>query len=137
MTHEFPHVLLADDDPDDRDFFCSSMMRLYPEVPIRTFDDGDHLLDHLVHCSIPMLPGIILLDYKMPRLAAPRFLNATGTGTRYADIPKIVWSTSPRKKDMEECLSAGAVRFVIKPGTDDQLDNLLRSLDQWISKGVG
>ena len=132
MTYDLPYILLADDDPDDRDFFCDAMKRIYPNVKVRTFEDGDQLLDYLTHCPTAMLPGCILLDYNMPRLTAPEFLLATGSETRYAQIPKIVWSTSPRKKDMEECLNAGAVSFHIKPNTDTQLDNLLRSLERWI-----
>lgn len=136
MTHEFQYVLLADDDPDDRDFFCAAMKRVYPNVKIRAFEDGDHLLDYLNHCSKAMLPGCIVLDYKMPRLTAPQFLRATGAGTRYTQIPKIVWSTSHLQKDREECLSVGATSFHIKPNTDDQLDNLLRSLARWINTPV-
>lgn len=133
MTYDIPSVLLADDDPDDRDFFCTAMKRVYPNVKIRTFEDGDHLLDYLKHCSVAMLPGCIVLDYKMPRLTAPQFLQAAGDGTRYAQIHKIVWTTSRLRKDMEACLNAGAASFHIKPNTDSQMDNLLRSLAPWIN----
>src|SRR5262245_44221754 len=128
MTNGFPYILLAEDDPDDRYFFCAGMERLYPEVGIYTFQDGDELLTFLESCTWPVLPACILIDYKMPRLTAPQVLQATGVGTRYAHIPKIVWSTSERQKDIDECLSLGAVRFAIKPNTGYQLDELLSSL---------
>jgi CheY-like chemotaxis protein len=135
MTHEFPYILLADDDPDDRDFFRSAMQRLYPQVNIRTFEDGDQLLEYLDKCSSLLFPVCIWLDYKMSRLNAPQILQATGSGTRYARIPKIVWSTSTREQDLEECLNNGAARFVVKPATDDHLDTELRLLDHWINAG--
>ena len=47
---------------------------------------------------------------------------------------KIVWSTSERQKDIDVCLSLGAVRFAIKPDTGDQLDELINSLEEWLIK---
>ena len=132
MTTGIPYVLLAEDDPDDRDFFCEGMRRLYPHINARTFPDGEELLEFLTQCAIPDLPACILLDYRMPRLNAPEVLLAIGAASRFGHIPKIVWSTSERKKDMDECLNLGAVRFVVKPATDRQLDDLLKSLDRWI-----
>jgi CheY-like chemotaxis protein len=134
MTPEFPYVLLADDDPDDRHFFSVGMQRLYPDVSFRLFEDGEPLLDYLNDCAWAALPGCIILDYKMPRLTAPQLLRVTGPGTRYAHIPKMVWSTSQRKKDMDDCLVLGAARFELKPETDAGLDELIRTLGCWICK---
>jgi CheY-like chemotaxis protein len=132
MTNRYPLVLLADDDTDDRHFFCSAMQRLYPHVDLCTFGDGDQVLEYLGRCNPGMLPRCILLDYNMPPFTAPQILHATGPGTQYALIPKIVWSTSRRKQEMEECLSLGATRFIIKPATDAELDEVVRSLEHWI-----
>jgi len=134
MTNGSPYVLLADDDPDDRDFFCAGMHRFYPQVPVHTFNDGDELLQFLDTCTASTLPAFILLDYKMPRLSAPQILQVIGPGTRYAHIPKIVWSTSERRKDNEECLTLGATHFIIKPDSSSQLDKLLKLLEEWLSK---
>jgi CheY-like chemotaxis protein len=131
MINGSSYVLLADDDPDDRHFFCEGMRRFFPEIVIHTFQDGDELLHFLDNNPLPVLPACILLDYKMPRLTAPQVLQATGAGTRYAPIPKVVWSTSERKKDIDECLGLGAVRFVIKPDKGSQLDRLINSLGEW------
>jgi len=134
MTNGSPYILLADDDPDDRDLFCEGMRRSYPHVGLHTFQDGDELLAFLASCGYPTLPACILIDYKMPRLTAPQILQVTGLGTRYAHIPKIVWSTSERQKDIDECLNLGAARFVIKPDTNYQLDELISSLEEWLIK---
>ncbi|HEY4206177.1 MAG TPA: response regulator [Puia sp.] len=132
MANVFPFVLLADDDPDDRDFFCAGMQRLYPQVHVLSFQDGDDLLHFLKDSRILGLPGCILLDYKMPRLTGPDFLRATGIGTPYDQIPKIVWSTSTRQIDIDECLRLGAARFLIKPESGPQLDDLIRSLGTYL-----
>jgi len=128
MTKKFPFVLLADDDPDDRDFFCAGMKRLFPRVEVFSFKDGDELLEFMNHSGLQLQPGCILLDYKMPRLSGPEVLLATGIGTPYDHVPKIVWSTSQRQIDIDECLRLGATRFAVKPASGAQLDNLIRSL---------
>lgn len=132
MTKGFPYILLADDDPDDREFFCRGMKRRYPQVGIHSFQDGDELLNFLDNFTWAFLPACILIDYKMPRLSAPEILRATGAGTCYLWIPKIVWSTSERKKDRDECLNLGAALFVTKPETVTQLDGLIDALEQWL-----
>lgn len=132
MANELPYILLAEDDPDDRDLFCAGMQRFYPQVGIHTFQDGDEMLEFLDNCTWLALPACILIDFKMPRLTAPQVLQATGAGTRYAHIPKIVWSTSERQKDIDECLNLGAIRFAIKPDTGDKLDELINSLETWL-----
>lgn len=123
----FPSVYLADDDPDDREFFSAGMRRMYPQVEIFLFNDGSELVNALT--GSPQLPHYLILDYKMPTLSAPQLLEATGAGTRYELIPKIVWSTSGRQKDIDECLQLGAARYVIKPATDLELEIFLKSLD--------
>lgn len=136
MTDEYPYVVLADDDADDRDFFCSAMQHHYPQVRVLTFQDGDELLAFLNNCTFPDLPACILIDYKMSRLSAPQFLQQTGPGTPYAHIPKVVWSTSERPVDSEECLSLGAIRFVVKPDSGQLLNKLMYSLEEWLVKST-
>jgi CheY-like chemotaxis protein len=134
MTDEFPYIVLADDDADDRDFFCLAMKRHYPQIGVLTFQDGDELLAFLDNCTSTGLPVCILIDYKMSRLSAPQFLQQTGTGTPFEHIPKIVWSTSERPVDSEECLGLGAIRFVVKPDSGQLLNKLMCSLEEWLAK---
>lgn len=134
MMNSPPYVVLADDDPDDQELFCSAMRCYYPQINVRTFHDGDELLAFLETCTMSSLPALILIDYKMPRISAPQILQVTGPNTPYAHIPKIVWSTSERRKDNEECLHLGANRFVIKPDTNHHLDQFIKSLEEWLDK---
>ena len=128
MNREAPNVLLADDDADDQDFFRAAMQRVFPQSEVRTFNDGNELMEYLNSCPMHSLPDSIVLDYKMLPDSAPVFLRATGAGTRYCQVTKIVWSSSHLKSNMDECLNLGANSFVIKPDTDSQLDDLLKSL---------
>lgn len=128
MMIRFPCIFLADDDPDDREFFAAGMQRLHPQVGVSLFNDGSELLNALHGCGVTSLPHCLIFDYKMPTLSAPQLLEATGTGSRFQEIPRIVWSTSGRQKDIDECLRLGAARYVIKPTTDEELEMFLKSL---------
>ncbi|HET6256070.1 MAG TPA: response regulator [Puia sp.] len=132
MTVEFPYIILVEDDPDDREFFCAAMQRIFPQVRVRTFQDGNEFLAYLNDCPLSALPACIVIDYKMPLFTAPQLLRLTGAGTRYDQIPKVVWSTSKRLHDIEECLRFGAIHFATKPDTDRELDNLIRSFNRWL-----
>lgn len=134
MTTEVPFVLLADDDPDDREFFCAGMKRLYPGLAVGTFENGDELLAYLDGCPPWDLPHLIVLDYKMEPRNAPEILIATGYSARYGHIPSIVWSTSQRDKDVQECLNFGALLFVVKPQTESEMDGLLGSFSGWLGE---
>ena len=136
MANGFPFIFLVDDDPDDRDLFCAGMQRRYPHINIHIFQDGNELLDFLKNCSLCVLPACMVIDYKMPLLSAPQVLLATGKGTRYVGVPKVVWSRSTRKSDIEECLGLGASLFVTKPETMEQLDRLIDTLEVWLVKPI-
>ena len=123
-----PYVVLAEDDKDDRDFFCAGMRRVFPRIDILTFEGGDQLMQYLRKCSGSQLPACIILDYKMSPHNAPLILMAMAEDTPYTQIPKIIWSTSGRQKDKEECLLLGAVRYIVKPDTDAEFDSFLRSI---------
>lgn len=127
-----PILLLAEDDPDDREFFCSGMHRIFPNAIVNPFEKSDELLTYLDRCAAAGLPHCIVLDYKMYPHNAPQILMETGPGTRYAHIPRVVWSTSERDEEREECLRLGATRFIVKPVSDEQLDSLLRSFSHWL-----
>jgi CheY-like chemotaxis protein len=133
MTIDLPYVLVADDDPEDLDFFVAGMRRIYPAVNILRFENGEKLLTYLENPPITVFSLFILIDYKMPPLNAPAILEALESDQRYCQIPKIVWSTSERQKEKDECLALGAVCFKVKPITDRQLDEFIRSLECWIT----
>lgn len=134
MTTGFSYVLIADDDPEDIEFFCSGMHRVFPAINVFKFECGEKLLAYLGDPILPIPPSLILIDYKMPPLNAPQILMAIEAEFRYSQTPKIVWSTSERRKERDECLALGASRFVVKPATDCELDLFINSLECWIVK---
>lgn len=128
MTQEFPYITIVDDDPDDQEFLRAGMKRCFPGITVMPFGNGNELLTYLDTCNSKKLPLAMILDYKMPVLTGADVLRITGNGTRYSAISKVIWSTSRLRKEMDECLALGALRWIIKPNTDDELDLAIRSL---------
>ena len=128
MTQEFPYITIEDDDPDDREFLRAGMQRCFPDNMTMSFGNGNELLTYLDKCNGKRLPVAIILDYRMPDLTGADVLRITGKDTPYSSIRKVVWSTSRLRKEMDECLALGALRWIVKPGTDDELDLAIRSL---------
>jgi hypothetical protein len=51
----------------------------------------------------------------------------------YDPIPKVVWSTSERSKDRQECQRLGAAYYK-KPATAKELDHIIHQIDNILKK---
>src|SRR5215475_526785 len=128
MMEGLPYVLLTDDDADDRELFYSGMERIYPAIRVKSFSGGEEMMDFLDGCPADNLPACMVMDYKMSGMSGPLLLQVTGPRTRYGGIPKVIWSTSNRSIEIEECLRLGAVDFARKPASEKELDRFIKSL---------
>jgi CheY-like chemotaxis protein len=132
MKGRSPHILLADDDIDDRELLVERFLEQNPNVGVETFDDGHQLLTHLQQRDPADLPLLIILDYKMPVLTGAEVLQAIERDARYKDIPKIVWSTSNNKEYINRCIGLGADKYFTKPASIAELDKMIGYLSQLI-----
>lgn len=125
MQKETSYILLAEDDPDDRDAFCEAWGKLNPNVFVKTVCDGKELFDYLDGCPDHAFPACILIDFKMPLVSGPEVLQKMAFHPYYSRIPKLVWSTSDRSRDVEECKKLGALKYFRKPAALSELDELI------------
>jgi len=120
-----PYIILADDDPDDRDSFIHPFVQQNPGVRVVSFGDGSELLSFLEICPDNELPVLILMDYKMPYSTAADILERLAAYPRYANIPKLVWSTSGRAEYVDRCVQHGASQYFTKPNSLPELANIV------------
>ena len=59
MEKEYMHIILADDDEDDRLFFTDAFDELKISTKVNTFNDGVELMDYL---HILFLHGLFFFD---------------------------------------------------------------------------
>jgi CheY-like chemotaxis protein len=128
MNNDLPYILLADDDPDDREALMHPFVEQNPNVSVVVVDDGLELLHFLEHCPDDGLPVLILMDYKMPILTAAEILEKLAGDNRYTEIPKLVWSTSDRAEYVDRCLQHGAVAYFAKPSSLAELAKIVERM---------
>jgi CheY-like chemotaxis protein len=83
MGEMLPYILLAEDDPEDRDLLTGELERQNIFVIFRIVNEGAELLSFLADCTSNDLPALILLDYNMPKLMAPDVLKELSKHSRY------------------------------------------------------
>ena len=126
--------MLADDDPDDRETFTEAFTRWYPQIKVHTVNDGQELFEFLDTCTPDEFPVLILLDFKMPLVNAPEVLERLSNHSIYDLIPKVVWSTSERSKDIQECQRLGAAAYFKKAATAKEMDQIIHQIDKILIK---
>jgi len=130
-----PYILIIDDDADDRKMLTDQLRHHHTDITIQSADCGDRALTYLEDCDLDELPMLIVVDYEMPGLYGPAFLQAIRHNPRYDKIIKVVWSTSAAKECAEKSMESGADKYFIKPcglvGLEEIIGYINQILHAW------
>lgn len=124
MQNEPIHVLLADDDEDDRSFFIEALNELKINTVVNVVKDGQELLNHLRQIDVS-LPQVLFLDINMPYKTGIDCLDEIKKDDRLKDIAIAIYSTSGSEKDIEETFIRGANVYIKKPDSFPLLKKVL------------
>jgi len=72
---------------------------------------------------------LMLLDINMPIMDGFEVLNALSADARFKEIPVCILSTSSDEGDMQRAKDLGALAYMIKPPTLQQLEQALEGVD--------
>ena len=132
-------ILMADDDPDDRDFARIAMKESRLVNELRFVEDGEELLDYLhrrgryTEPKDSPRPGLILLDLNMPRKDGREALREIKSEPLLRLIPIVVLTTSKAEEDVLRSYDLGANCFITKPVTFEGLVEVMKVLDKhWL-----
>lgn len=124
-----PYILIADDDQEDRFLLDIAFKEIGSEEDLRMVEDGVQVMNHLnAIVENDNLPALIVLDLNMPVLSGIDTLMQLKSNDRYKDIPVIIHSTSMYEVEKDRCLQLGAVDFIKKPVSFDQMISTARFL---------
>lgn len=122
------HVLLVDDNEDDR-FLTSRMLRKLP-LPVRleVARDGVEALCLLQGSDAAPPPSLVILDLQLPRVSGAEVLERLRAVPETRDIPVVVVSASGHPMDLDRCRELGANAYLTKPLDAGQLHQVIAAL---------
>lgn len=127
------HILIVDDDADDREIMKDAFMRSGEEIEYIFIENGDRLIEYLNQNIVDNLPALILLDLNMPGKDGRETLKEIKENNRYNHIPIIVFTTSSSHRDKMMAYELGANCFITKPDTFNKLMNLTTCISKlWL-----
>lgn len=125
---KYAHILLADDDPDDRLLFEQILGEVNPGIRIHFAENGLEMVAWLDKCTDQELPDLVILDQIMPKMTGRESLIFLKESPRYKDIPVIVYSTYQIKDFYLGCRELGALDVIDKPDTIQAYRDMIRQI---------
>jgi two-component system response regulator len=130
-------ILMADDDPDDRQLTKEAFEESHLANDLRFVEDGEELLDYLNHRgkyadpgSAPW-PGLILLDLNMPRKDGREALQEIKADPRFRGIRVVIMTTSKAEEDVVRSYDLSAASYITKPVTFERLVEVVKTLGKY------
>ena len=124
MDKDYIHIMLADDDEDDRLFFTDAFEELKINTKVNTFNDGVELMNYLNQPDA-ILPNVLFLDLNMPRKNGIECLDEIKMNEKFNDIAIAIFSTSSSEEHIEETFVRGANIYIKKPSDFSTLKKVL------------
>ena len=113
-------ILLAEDNPNDVELTLNALHSLNLANEIIVVTDGAQVLDFL-HCRNGyaarenILPAVVLLDLKMPRVDGLETLRQIRADRRMSTTPTVILTSSREECDLVRGYQLGANAYVVKP----------------------
>lgn len=123
MYTEKLHILLAEDDKDDRLFFKEAFDAIKIDHTLTMVEDGFELMEYLSNAKV--LPHIIFLDINMPGKSGIQCLREIRSDDGLSDISIAIYSTSVSDSNVEDAFILGANVYIRKPKNFAQLKKVI------------
>ena len=127
-------ILLVEDNPDDEALTLRAFRKNNIVNEIVVARDGAEALDYLFSeggyagRDVSVMPQIILLDLKLPKIDGLEVLQRIRSDERTRLIPVIILTSSKEEQDLVEGYSLGANSYIRKPVDFAQFTEAIRLL---------
>jgi two-component system response regulator len=114
-------ILLVEDNPDDEELTRIAFKKSHIANDLVVARDGVEALDYLFGTGayagrdLGIMPSVILLDLKLPKVDGLEVLRALRANERTRRIPVVVLTSSKEQEDVVESYNLGANSYVRKP----------------------
>jgi CheY-like chemotaxis protein len=130
------HILLADDDTDDRFFFGKAINLAATPSRLSTVENGERLMNFL-RTNEAELPSALFLDLNMPKKNGAECLREIKLDERLREMPVIIYSTSLHEEIADILYEEGAHYYIKKASIADMqvvIDHVLQLITARVLK---
>ncbi len=122
-------ILLVEDNPDDEDLTLRSLKKHNILNQVTVAHDGMEALEHLFPDGGQVwIPGLILLDLKLPKVDGLEVLRRIRADERTKVVPVVVLTSSKEQEDVLASYNLGANAYVRKPVRFSEFAEAVRTL---------
>jgi CheY-like chemotaxis protein len=133
-------ILAAEDEESDRMIMELVFRKARLARPLVFVKDGQEAVDYLTgngqftDRSVFPLPGLVILDLKMPRMSGFDVLTWLSTQTAFKELPVLVLSSSSDESDIQRARQLGAREYFVKPHSFEKFISIAREMEmRWLS----
>jgi CheY-like chemotaxis protein len=123
-------VLFIDDDTDDTDVLCRALKEVYFEAECLIANDG---LTALKILRSEVLPDVIFLDIRMPRMSGKEILLHIKNNYKLSQIPIVIYSSTIHSPQIDEYKKLGADDVIKK---QVKFEDVCKALQMVIKKFI-
>lgn len=136
--HNFA-ILYVEDEENDAHFLKRAFRVAGINNELRIVTDGQQAIDYLTgekqfrdRCEFP-LPGLVLLDLKMPYRSGFDVLKWVRSNPVFKNLIIVIYTSSNQPRDITMAYDLGANGYLVKQGNPDQLASIVQAVrDYWI-----
>jgi DNA-binding response OmpR family regulator len=115
-------ILIAEDERDIRDLITFTLRFAGHEVvPTANGEEA-------YHQAMVVMPDLIMMDVRMPRMTGYEACRAMKAEESIKDIPVVFLSAKGQESEINTGLEAGAIEYILKPFSPDQLTEKVKSI---------
>ena len=121
-------ILIAEDERDIRDLITFTLRFAgYEVIAASNGEEGYNMAKQV-------LPDLILMDVRMPKMTGYEACKALKADKSTESIPVVFLSAKGQESEVQAGLDVGAVEYILKPFSPDQLTERVRQILQKVGK---
>jgi DNA-binding response OmpR family regulator len=114
MTEATKLILLVEDDPDHELLTIRALKKSNIANEVRVARDGEEALN-LLFSEDAILPQVILLDLKLPKIDGLEVLRRIRAGETTKFLPVVILTSSDEERDVVRSYQLGVNSYIRKP----------------------
>jgi CheY-like chemotaxis protein len=129
-------ILLVEDNPDDVALTLRALRKNHVRQEVVVARDGVEALNLLLPNAGNVrkersLPGLVILDLKLPRVDGIEVLRKVRGSQRTRLVPVVVLTSSNEERDIAQCYGLGANSYIRKPVDYARFNDAMRQVSAY------